>query len=161
MKESRKGTSQQSMSPASSPLSDADISGSSKEQDHISSATQFPSSTKNDSVIRVEKRGYYHCNESGNGAVFKDGRTVFLFDKPDLFYFVSSNFEHCKKGQRLMVDVMASHRRPLILIIISSLIHANDDEWASSCESLSYDPNNPCTDSWKRKPKQCIKRIDL
>ncbi|KAL0908557.1 hypothetical protein M5K25_023058 [Dendrobium thyrsiflorum] len=127
----------------------------------MKSATQFPSSTKNDSVIRVEKRGYYHCNESGNGAVFKDGRTVFLFDKPDLFYFVSSNFEHCKKGQRLMVDVMASHRRPLILIIISSLIHANDDEWASSCESLSYDPNNPCTDSWKRKPKQCIKRIDL
>ncbi|KAI0522537.1 hypothetical protein KFK09_004917 [Dendrobium nobile] len=67
---------------------------------------------KNDSVIRVEKRGYYHCNESGNGAVFKDGRTVFLFDKPGLFYFVSSNFEHCKKGQRLMVDVMASHRPP-------------------------------------------------
>ncbi|KAL0908520.1 hypothetical protein M5K25_023016 [Dendrobium thyrsiflorum] len=35
MKGSRKGTSQQSMSPASSPPSDADISGSSKEQDRF------------------------------------------------------------------------------------------------------------------------------
>ncbi|XP_020595399.1 mavicyanin-like [Phalaenopsis equestris] len=67
---------------------------------------------KNDSVIRVEKRGYYHCNESSNGALYKDGSTVFVLDKPGLLYFVSSNIEHCKMGQRLMVDVMASHGPP-------------------------------------------------
>ncbi|XP_020572666.1 early nodulin-like protein 1 [Phalaenopsis equestris] len=67
---------------------------------------------KNDSVIRVEKIGYYHCNESGNGTLLKDGSAVFLLDKPGFFFFVSGNVEHCKKGQRLMVDVMASHGAP-------------------------------------------------
>ncbi|KAK8939323.1 Early nodulin-like protein 2 [Platanthera guangdongensis] len=64
---------------------------------------------KNDSVIRVEKRGYYHCNESSDDSAFTDGNTIFLFDKPGFFYFVSGNFDHCKEGQRLMVEVMDSH----------------------------------------------------
>ncbi|KAG0461482.1 hypothetical protein HPP92_021407 [Vanilla planifolia] len=67
---------------------------------------------KNDSVIRVEKRGFYHCNESSDGSASKDGSTVFLLDKPGLHYFVSGVLEHCKKGQRIAIDVMASRTPP-------------------------------------------------
>jgi len=61
---------------------------------------------KNDSVVKVGKRGYYHCNETRHGSTFKDGSTVFLLDKPGFYYFVSGDLEHCRKGQRLMVEVV-------------------------------------------------------
>ncbi|XP_072961599.1 early nodulin-like protein 7 [Typha angustifolia] len=63
---------------------------------------------KNDSVIGVDKRGYYHCNEStSRGTLFKDGNTVVTLEKPGYYYFVSGYLEHCKEGQRLMVEVVA------------------------------------------------------
>jgi len=61
---------------------------------------------KNDSVVKVGKRGYYHCNETRHGSTFKDGSTVFLLDKPGFYYFVSGNIEHCKKGQRVLIEVV-------------------------------------------------------
>ncbi|ONK80613.1 uncharacterized protein A4U43_C01F19800 [Asparagus officinalis] len=63
---------------------------------------------RNDSVVTVSKRGYYHCNETKHASVSKDGSTVFLLDKPGFFYFASGDAERCKKGQRLMVDVVGS-----------------------------------------------------
>ncbi|PKA63392.1 Early nodulin-like protein 1 [Apostasia shenzhenica] len=70
---------------------------------------------KNDSVVRVNKRGYYHCNESsgrGSAVTAKDGSTVFVFDRPGTYYFVSGELQHCKSGQRLMVVVMAPLKPP-------------------------------------------------
>ena len=61
---------------------------------------------KNDSVVKVSKRGYYHCNETKQGSTFREGSTVFLLDKPGFYYFVSGDLEHCRKGQRLMVEVV-------------------------------------------------------
>ncbi|MQM08063.1 hypothetical protein Taro_040918 [Colocasia esculenta] len=69
----------------------------------------------NDSVLLVDKRGYYHCNTTNVTAAFHDGRTVFNLDKPGLLYFISGEPGHCKNGQRLIVDVTApapSHHRP-------------------------------------------------
>lgn len=69
---------------------------------------------KNDSVVMVSKRGYYHCNETSHVSSSKDGNTVFLLDKPGLYYYVSGDAEHCKKGQRLMVEVIGT---PLPLLV--------------------------------------------
>ncbi|KAG1335313.1 mavicyanin-like [Cocos nucifera] len=69
---------------------------------------------KNDSVVKVDKRGYYHCNESSHGSMFKDGHTVFLLDKPGFYYFVSGDLDHCKKGQRLMIEVKGQRLPPSI-----------------------------------------------
>ncbi|KAJ0964817.1 hypothetical protein J5N97_025955 [Dioscorea zingiberensis] len=62
---------------------------------------------QNDSVIRVDKRGYYHCNQSSHdhNQPMADGNTVFVLDKPGIYYFVSGDFQHCKNGQRLMINV--------------------------------------------------------
>ncbi|KAF3339748.1 mavicyanin-like protein [Carex littledalei] len=60
---------------------------------------------KNDSVIKVSKPGYYHCNESAIGVAPKDGSTLFTLDKPGFYYFVSGNLDHCMRGQRLTIEV--------------------------------------------------------
>ncbi|ONK66814.1 uncharacterized protein A4U43_C06F12250 [Asparagus officinalis] len=59
----------------------------------------------NDSVAKVSKRGYYHCNETSKTPTLKDGSTVIVLDKLGFYYFVSGDVEHCEKGQRLMVEV--------------------------------------------------------
>ncbi|XP_048567105.1 early nodulin-like protein 2 [Triticum urartu] len=59
---------------------------------------------KNDSVIKVSKAGYYHCNETagiGTGAVPRDGSTLFLLDAPGFAYFASADLGHCNAGERL------------------------------------------------------------
>ncbi|RZS16800.1 hypothetical protein BHM03_00048850 [Ensete ventricosum] len=67
---------------------------------------------KNDSVVRVSKRGYYHCNETGGGSASKDGSTVFLLDQPGFYYFVSGDVDHCKRGQRVMIEALDAQRPP-------------------------------------------------
>lgn len=66
---------------------------------------------RNDSVIKVSKAGYYHCNETagiGAGAVPRDGSTLFLLDAPGYAYFASADLDHCNKGERLMLNVVAA-----------------------------------------------------
>ncbi|XP_072966049.1 early nodulin-like protein 7 [Typha angustifolia] len=67
---------------------------------------------QNDSVVRVDKRGYYHCNESVHGTTFKDGNTLVVLDRPGFYYYVSGYIDHCKKGQRLMIEVIVDRRTP-------------------------------------------------
>ncbi|KAH7657646.1 Cupredoxins domain-containing protein [Dioscorea alata] len=64
---------------------------------------------QNNSVVMVDKRGYYHCNHSSHDRVFDDGNTVFVLDKPGFYYFESGDFQHCKNGQRLMINVKDSN----------------------------------------------------
>ncbi|KAF8670508.1 hypothetical protein HU200_050527 [Digitaria exilis] len=61
---------------------------------------------KDDTVIRVGKAGYYHCNETIPGTRPRDGTTVFVLDAPGPAYFASANLDHCNMGQRLMIDVL-------------------------------------------------------
>ncbi|XP_068638531.1 early nodulin-like protein 7 [Aristolochia californica] len=63
----------------------------------------------NDSVLLVDKRGYYHCNTTNPIATFNDGETVINLDRSTLLYFISSFIDHCKNGQRLIVDVLTPH----------------------------------------------------
>lgn len=66
---------------------------------------------KNDSVIEVDKWGYYHCNASKSIVVFNNGRSIFNLDRPGPFYFISGAPNHCKNGQRLIVEVMGLHHQ--------------------------------------------------
>ncbi|KAI3868874.1 hypothetical protein MKX03_036403 [Papaver bracteatum] len=61
---------------------------------------------RNDSVLEVEKSGYYHCNMTATLASFNDGKTVINLDQPGPFYFISGAPDHCKNGQRLLIDVI-------------------------------------------------------
>ncbi|GAB4842284.1 hypothetical protein Ancab_012254 [Ancistrocladus abbreviatus] len=65
---------------------------------------------QNDSVLVVDKYGYYHCNTENPISSFADGNTLITLDQPGLFYFISGEPDHCKKGQRLIIDVMSPHQ---------------------------------------------------
>ncbi|XP_037410312.1 uclacyanin-3-like [Triticum dicoccoides] len=70
---------------------------------------------KNDSVIKVSKVGYYHCNETvgiGTGPGPRDGKTLFPLDAPGFTYFASSNLAHCNDGQKLIIKVLDAEQRP-------------------------------------------------
>ncbi|KAJ0075654.1 hypothetical protein Patl1_34016 [Pistacia atlantica] len=64
---------------------------------------------KNDSILEVDKWGFYHCNASGAIIAFNNGKSVIKLDRPGPFYFISGVHDHCKNGQRLIVEVMGSH----------------------------------------------------
>ncbi|PIA64760.1 hypothetical protein AQUCO_00100316v1 [Aquilegia coerulea] len=64
---------------------------------------------KNDSVLMVNKGGYYHCNTTNPIYTSNDEMTVIKLEKPGPAYFISGAPEHCKKGQRLLIDVMIPH----------------------------------------------------
>lgn len=65
--------------------------------------------SKNDSVMVVEKWDYYHCDTTNPITTYDNGKSVVQLDRPGLFYFISGAPDHCKKGQRLVVDVMSPH----------------------------------------------------
>jgi hypothetical protein len=65
---------------------------------------------KNDSVGKVNKYAYYHCNwtaTAGTTPANKDASSLFLLDAPGFVYFASTDAKHCKRGQRLMLNVRA------------------------------------------------------
>ncbi|KAK9281450.1 hypothetical protein L1049_004352 [Liquidambar formosana] len=61
---------------------------------------------QNDSVLVVDKWGYYHCNTSKPISAYNNGNSVIKLDRPGLFYFISGTPDHCKDGQRLILEVM-------------------------------------------------------
>ncbi|XP_062217631.1 early nodulin-like protein 17 [Phragmites australis] len=67
---------------------------------------------RNDTVMKVDKVGYYHCNETGAGAASRDGSMLFLLDAPGYAYFASADLDHCKMGERLMINVLAVDQPP-------------------------------------------------
>ena len=60
----------------------------------------------NDSVLVVNHTSYTKCSVSNPIFKFKDGDTVFQFDRYGYFYFISGERGHCKAGQKLIVRVM-------------------------------------------------------
>ncbi|KAK9231944.1 hypothetical protein WN943_022185 [Citrus x changshan-huyou] len=74
---------------------------------HVGDSLSFE--YKNDSVLEVDKWGYYHCNSSNATVAFNNGKSVFKLDRPGPFYFISGTPDHCKNGQRLLVEVMGLH----------------------------------------------------
>ncbi|XVF74531.1 hypothetical protein PTKIN_Ptkin13bG0117600 [Pterospermum kingtungense] len=76
---------------------------------HVGDSLSFE--YQNDSVLVVEKWDYYHCNTDKPISSFNDGETVINLDRPGLFYFISGAPDHCKKGQKLLIQVMGLHQR--------------------------------------------------
>ncbi|KAK9690212.1 hypothetical protein RND81_09G112300 [Saponaria officinalis] len=64
---------------------------------------------KNDTVLVVDKYGYYHCDLSKATSTFNDGNTTIKLEHPGLAYFISGSFDHCAVGQRLQLVVMSPH----------------------------------------------------
>ncbi|KAL6972773.1 hypothetical protein U1Q18_026951 [Sarracenia purpurea var. burkii] len=67
----------------------------------------------NDSVLVVDKWGYFHCNPSNPISTFKDGNSVVNLENAGPIYFISGDSDHCKNGQRLVIEVMALHSTSL------------------------------------------------
>ncbi|KAK2654693.1 hypothetical protein Ddye_014549 [Dipteronia dyeriana] len=60
----------------------------------------------------VEKWGYYHCNTRKAIIAFNYGKSLIKLDRPGPFYFISGTFDHCRNGQRLLVEVTGLHQSP-------------------------------------------------
>lgn len=64
---------------------------------------------RNDSVIKVHKWEFYHCNRTHPVSSAKDGNRTFNLNRVGPVYFTSGDPEHCKKGQRLSIEVLPLH----------------------------------------------------
>ncbi|XP_028795864.1 early nodulin-like protein 2 [Neltuma alba] len=66
-----------------------------------------------DSVLVVNKTDYDSCNTKNPMKKMDDGDSNFTFDKSGPFFFISGNSGNCKKGQKLIVVVLAvRHNTP-------------------------------------------------
>ncbi|XP_073136559.1 early nodulin-like protein 7 [Henckelia pumila] len=76
---------------------------------HVGDSLRFE--YKSDTVQIVDKWGYYHCNSTRPISVFNDGHTLINLDRSGPLYIVSADPDHCKSGQRLMVEVISVNPR--------------------------------------------------
>ncbi|KAJ8764813.1 hypothetical protein K2173_010278 [Erythroxylum novogranatense] len=60
-----------------------------------------------DSVLVVNKDDYYSCKMKNPLKSLKDGDSIFKFNHPGPFFFISGNEDNCKKGQMVIIVVMA------------------------------------------------------
>ncbi|XP_027343433.1 early nodulin-like protein 1, partial [Abrus precatorius] len=67
---------------------------------------------QNDSVLSVERWDYVDCNSNDPITSFDNGKSTFNLDRPGAFYFISGTGNHCKNGQKLLVEVMSPHPIP-------------------------------------------------
>ncbi|KAM4111147.1 hypothetical protein ACJW30_05G046000 [Castanea mollissima] len=79
----------------------------SRKRFHIGDSLSFE--YQNDSVLVVDKWDYYHCNTTEPITSFSNGKSVIQLDRSGPFYFISGDTDHCKHGQRLIVEVMSMH----------------------------------------------------
>ncbi|KAI4387000.1 hypothetical protein MLD38_004869 [Melastoma candidum] len=61
---------------------------------------------EDDSVMVVDKWSYYHCDAANPIEEFTDGNSTFVLDRPGPFFFISGAENHCRNGQRLLVEVI-------------------------------------------------------
>lgn len=59
-----------------------------------------------DSVMVVTEEEYEKCKASRPLFFSNNGDTVFKFDRPGLFYFISGVSGHCDRGQRMIIKVL-------------------------------------------------------
>ncbi|XP_073299313.1 early nodulin-like protein 7 [Primulina huaijiensis] len=76
---------------------------------HVGDSLRFE--YKSDTVQIVDKWGYYHCNSSRPISVFNDGHTLINLDRSGPLYIVSADPDHCKSGQRMIVEVISVNPR--------------------------------------------------
>ncbi|XP_006280562.2 early nodulin-like protein 2 [Capsella rubella] len=69
-----------------------------------------------DSVQQVMKADFDGCNIRNPIKNFDNGESVVTLDRSGPFYFISGNQDHCKKGQKLIVVVLAVRNHPKVPI---------------------------------------------
>ncbi|KDP24111.1 hypothetical protein JCGZ_25768 [Jatropha curcas] len=60
-----------------------------------------------DSVFVVKKDDFNSCNTKNPIQSLTDGDSLFTFDRSGPFYFISGHADNCKKGQKLIIIVLA------------------------------------------------------
>ncbi|XP_076929146.1 early nodulin-like protein 7 [Bidens hawaiensis] len=65
-----------------------------------------------DSVVLVDKYGFYHCDSTHPISYFNDGNTLVTLDKVGTVYFISGNMERCYKGEKMMLNVRKLRQFP-------------------------------------------------
>ncbi|XP_019439352.1 PREDICTED: mavicyanin-like [Lupinus angustifolius] len=61
---------------------------------------------KKDSVMGVTEKEYEKCRSSHPHFFSNNGDTVFKFERPGLFYFISGVSGHCDRGQKMIIKVL-------------------------------------------------------
>ena len=59
-----------------------------------------------DSVIEVSEEDYDKCRASRPLFFSNNGNTLFTFDRPGLFFFISGVSGHCDRGQKIAIKVL-------------------------------------------------------
>ncbi|KAL9346064.1 hypothetical protein Peur_060917 [Populus x canadensis] len=73
----------------------------------VNDSLVFKYNKGSDSVLRVTKDDYNSCNTKKPLKTMDSGSSVFQFDKSGPFFFISGNEDNCRKGQKLIVVVLA------------------------------------------------------
>eukprot|EP00258_Populus_trichocarpa_P020727 XP_024436746.1 early nodulin-like protein 1 isoform X2 [Populus trichocarpa] len=73
----------------------------------VNDSLVFKYNKGSDSVLRVTKDDYNSCNTKKPLKTMDSGSSVFQFDKSGPFFFISGNEDNCRKGQKLIVAVLA------------------------------------------------------
>uniref|UniRef100_A0A803NA87 Phytocyanin domain-containing protein n=2 Tax=Chenopodium quinoa TaxID=63459 RepID=A0A803NA87_CHEQI len=61
----------------------------------------------NDSVLVVTREKYNRCNGKKPIKTLTEGKSEYIFGRSGPHYFISSSEDHCKKGQKLVIVVLA------------------------------------------------------
>ncbi|KAL9383331.1 hypothetical protein Peur_023654 [Populus x canadensis] len=77
----------------------------------VNDSLVFKYNKGSDSVLRVTKDDYSSCNTKKPLKTMDSGSSVFQFDKSGPFFFISGNEDNCRKGQKLIVVVLAVRKK--------------------------------------------------
>ncbi|GAB4825601.1 hypothetical protein Ancab_008474 [Ancistrocladus abbreviatus] len=79
---------------------------------HLASDFKYEKNT--DSILIVTEKNYKNCNITAPLQALTNGDSEFKFGRSGPFFFISGNADHCYKGQKLIVVVLAirKHRAP-------------------------------------------------
>ncbi|XP_027368802.1 LRR receptor-like serine/threonine-protein kinase GSO1 [Abrus precatorius] len=67
---------------------------------------------ENDSVMVVTEEEYEKCKSSHPIFFSNNGDTVFKFDRPGLFFFISGVSGHCNRGEKMIIKVLDLEAAP-------------------------------------------------
>ncbi|KAK1404320.1 Phytocyanin domain-containing protein [Heracleum sosnowskyi] len=88
-------------------------------------------SYKKDSVMVVSKDDYENCVSSHPKFFSNADSTIYILNKPGLFYFISGVSGHCEKGLKMIVKVLDSDSPPADHVANNTSTSHNDNSGAS------------------------------
>ncbi|KAL2937801.1 Early nodulin-like protein 1, partial [Bienertia sinuspersici] len=75
---------------------------------HWAERNRFQFKKGNDSVLLVTRENYNQCNTKNPlKSIKEEGESEFKFERSGPHYFISGDEDHCKKGQKLIIVVLA------------------------------------------------------